>query len=182
MTGSSCHMLMLAAAAAVKMGVRVQRKMEGDGGHGRIVAWKEEKQQRWLSKKVIPKQKGAGFMKLQNVGLKNLALDNLKVVTRTLADDMVWVDERLKKVFKVSESLTLLLPWGSPIMLTSINVLFSWTCALRNRSSFLLLNILKGLFCQVVKDADGLLDWTEVLVGFILYGPLILVTVDKSSI
>ncbi|GKA58572.1 ribonuclease H-like domain-containing protein [Tanacetum coccineum] len=47
------------------------------------------------------------------------------------------------------------------------------------KSSFLLLNILKGLFCQVVKDADGLLDWAEVLVGFILFRPLILVTVDK---
>ncbi|GKD20799.1 hypothetical protein Tco_1222502, partial [Tanacetum coccineum] len=31
------------------------------------------------------------------------------------------------------------------------------------KSSFLLLNILKGLFYQVVKDVDGLLDWAEVL-------------------
>ncbi|GJS79796.1 putative reverse transcriptase domain-containing protein [Tanacetum coccineum] len=53
MTGSSCHMLMLAAAAAVKMGVRVQRKMEGDGGH--------DKRKRSLSYEQINYQLDKGY-------------------------------------------------------------------------------------------------------------------------
>ncbi|GKA30915.1 S-adenosyl-L-homocysteine hydrolase [Tanacetum coccineum] len=53
------------------------------------------------------------------------------------------------------------------------------TSLLAYRSSFLLLNILKDQFCQVLKDVVGLLVWAEALVGFILFGPLILVTVDE---
>ncbi|GJU72076.1 hypothetical protein Tco_1263481 [Tanacetum coccineum] len=52
-----------------------------------------------------------------------------------------------------------------------------YACLAANLSSFLLLNILKDQFCQVLKVAVGLLVWAEALVDFILFGPLFLVTV-----
>ncbi|GJZ40642.1 ribonuclease H-like domain-containing protein [Tanacetum coccineum] len=45
---------------------------------------------------------------------------------------------------------------------------------------FVLVNILKGLSCQVLEVAVGLLVWAEALVGFLLFGPLSLVTVIKE--
>ncbi|GJS79864.1 putative serine/threonine/dual specificity protein kinase, catalytic domain-containing protein [Tanacetum coccineum] len=72
---------------------------------GRIVAWKEEKQQRWLSKKVIPSKSGAGFQEVEDCGLKKFSLDNLKVVTRNFSDDMVVGEEAFGKVFKVHSLL-----------------------------------------------------------------------------
>ncbi|GKD06929.1 hypothetical protein Tco_1186614, partial [Tanacetum coccineum] len=39
------------------------------------------------------------------------------------------------------------------------------------RSSLLLLLNLKGSFCQVVEVADGLMEWTEGMLGFIHIRP-----------